>query len=86
MTYDELLKQIHDKWHSNYERQDVFYIALRAIVEFHRPAWWNSRDTDIKDAYCYGCENRCGCYEGDILDYNKWETCPTLYTIREVLG
>ena len=81
MTHDELLDKV-----TNRAALEDCWMALQKVVEFHRPAWWNSRDTDIKDAYCYGCENRCGCYEGDILDYNKWESCPTLYTIKEVLG
>ncbi len=50
--------------------------ALRAVVELHRPMEYGS---------CYGCDDRCGCYEGDLGDYNKWETCPTIQAIEKEL-
>jgi hypothetical protein len=85
VTHDELLAKLNNN--SPYNDWDAMQNnkALRAVVELHKPAWWNSSDTDIKDAHCAGCDNRCGCYEGDILDYNKWENCPTIQAIEKEL-
>ena len=51
--------------------------ALRAVVELHKPDQYGD---------CAGCDNRCGCYEGDIMNLNKWETCPTIQVIERELG
>ena len=32
---------------------------------------------DVYDE-CKGCDNRCGCWEGDCREWNTWETCPTI--------
>lgn len=35
-----------------------------------------------KHGRCVGCDNRCGCYEGDLDGINTWETCPTLEALK----
>jgi hypothetical protein len=84
MTHDELLAELTDT-DPVYTRATL-YSALRAVVELHRPAWYNSRDTEIKDAYCAGCDERCGCWEGDIMTRNTWESCPTIKAIEKELA
>ena len=85
---NNLLQKLADTAHEKdaHEARNDFLLALRAVVELHKPAWYNSRDTDIKDAHCAGCDNRCGCYEGDILGYNRWENCPTIQAIEKELA
>ena len=77
MKHEELLAKI-----KNFEADDeldasVSMYALRAVVELHKPN---------EHGDCLGCDNRCGCYEGDILDYNTWETCPTIQAIEKELA
>ena len=73
MTHDELLAKV-----SNYKDAGLgSLVALRAVVELHKPNEWGD---------CNGCDNRCGCYEGDIMNYNKWETCPTIKAIGKELA
>jgi hypothetical protein len=81
MTHEELLQEINERLGKcdcsscNYEYAG--FIALRAVVELHKP-------NEFGD--CIGCDNRCGCYQGDIMDYNKWETCPTIQAIEKELA
>ena len=88
MTHEELLTKISDLGDNclGIMAGAVMSDALCAVVELHKPAFWNSRETDINEAYCAGCDDRCGCYEGDILSYNKWINCPTIQAIEKVLG
>lgn len=86
MTHEELLAKLKptDTPFPRYSPNSVVN-ALVAVVELHKPAFWNGRDTDIKEAYCAGCDDRCGCWEGDIMNNNKWETCPTIQAIEKEL-
>jgi len=83
MTHDELLEHINKdidqggfatacgEWFS---ARSLF--ALRAVVELHKPD---------KYGECVGCKNRCGCYEGDLQNYNTYATCPTIQAIEKEL-
>ena len=83
MNHEELLAKINDVGHSveyghgiDTSRIVKQLSALQAVVELHKPD---------SNGDCLGCDNRCGCYEGDILDYNIWETCPTIQVIEKEL-
>ena len=77
MTHEELLAKIDHMWDDNFDYVASCHTnALRAIVELHKPDEYGD---------CLGCENRCGCYEGDILEFNKWKTCPTIQAIEKEL-
>ena len=78
MTHEELLQKLADIAHNKdaHEARNDYLLALRAVVELHRPMEYGS---------CYGCDDRCGCYEGDLGDYNKWDTCPTIQSIQKEL-
>ena len=71
MTHDELLQKIK----IFYERKTLgagkFYIALRAVVELHKPC-------SIKNSmiYCEGCSNSA---------FFPWDSCPTIQAIEEQL-
>ena len=56
--------------------------AVRAVVELHKPEPFG---LDPSGFICAGCDNRCGCYEGDILSHNDWFTCPTIKAIEKEL-
>lgn len=56
-------------------------LALRAVVEWHRPV-----EVRFGQPLCKGCDDRCGCYEGDMGQYNTWESCPTIAVIEKELG
>ena len=81
MTHDELLVKINEELATDYADAcgnfPIGLNALRAVVELHKPNRYGD---------CIGCDNRCGCYEGDILGYNKWETCPTIQAIKKELA
>ena len=81
MTHDELLAKINAELATNYADEcgnfPIGLKALHAVVELHKPNKWGD---------CNGCDNRCGCYEGDIMNYNKWETCPTIEAIEKELA
>ena len=75
MTHEELVA-ILNPTDTNFPVKSPIQVldALRAVVELHKPNQYGD---------CSGCDNRCGCFEGDIMDYNKWETCPTINVIKE---
>ena len=73
MTHDELLNTIG---HWNWVEPGAIN-ALHAVVELHKPDQYGD---------CAGCDNRCGCFEGDVMDLNKWETCPTIQAIEKGLA
>ena len=78
ITHDELLNEINTVEHP-WWMQD----ALRAVVELHKPEPFGLVPSGF---ICAGCDNRCGCYEGDILSYNDWFTCPTIKAIEKELS
>lgn len=79
MTHDELLAKLWilpaDVTELQHGAKAVQ--ALRAVVKLHKPDQYGD---------CAGCDNRCGCFEGDIMGCNKWETCPTIEAIEKGLG
>ena len=76
MTHDELLAKMD--FSTEKELPPVkLYSALRAVVELHKPD---------ENGYCIGCDDRCGCYEGDMTNKNTWITCPTIKAIEKELG
>ena len=83
MNHEELLKVIDEvgycveNGHTLLKTEITDLIkALRAVVEWHKSDQYG---------YCIGCDNRCGCYEGDIGQYNTWESCPTIAAIEKAL-
>ena len=46
--------------------------AIARVRELHKPA---------SDGRCLGCDNRCSCFEGDMANWNRWETCPTIQAL-----
>ena len=73
MTHEELLAKLKptDLPFPTYSPNSVVN-ALVAVVELHKPD---------KNGYCIGCDDRCGCYEGDMTNKNTWITCPTIKAI-----
>jgi hypothetical protein len=47
--------------------------AIDRVRELHKPD---------ENGRCVGCDSRCGCYTGDIKEYNTWETCPTIKALN----
>ena len=80
MTHDELLELIKPMTNN-----DAIFMkdAIRAVVELHKPEPFGLVPSGF---ICAGCDNRCGCYEGDILSYNDWFTCPTIKAIEKELS
>lgn len=74
MTHDELLQKIDDEISNGLGLMAVATLGegLKAVVELHSPD---------KFGHCIGCDDRCGCYEGDITNQNIWITCPTIEAI-----
>ena len=75
MTHDELLAEIDERV-SYLGNTDSVYIALRAIVELHKPIYDNS----CSDADCCGgpYPNLCDNCEDDY-------PCPTIQAIEKEL-
>ena len=84
MTHDELLARI-DLQEARWSDERT-HKALRAVVELHRPMWWSNDNSSLEDANCFGCDDRCGCNEGDFGGLNRWITCPTIQAIEKELN
>lgn len=87
MTHEELLAEINKQEYSDYKSWGSIpewpYKTIRAVVELHKPEPFGLVPSGF---ICGGCDNRCGCYEGDILSYNDWFTCPTIKAIEKELA
>ena len=81
MTHDELLAAVQFN-KQTLESSDRNSEALRAVVELHKPVKFGLIPSRF---ICGGCDNRCGCYEGDMGNLNDWFTCPTIQAIQEQL-
>ena len=82
MTHDELLDCI-DKFDAAVIIGQPAIKALRSVVELHKPKPFGLIPSGF---ICAGCDNRCGCYEGDMGNYNDWFTCPTIQAIKKGLA
>ena len=84
MTHDELSTEVNRRLQVTLYNGDIPAIhALKAVVELHKPEPFSLVPSGF---ICAGCDNRCGCYEGDILSYNDWFTCPTIQAIEKELN
>jgi len=85
MTYDELLKHLDEKlsWKNNTEYGDA-YLALRAVVELHKPD--SNGICEACDGECWGCGEwgcewpKCDC------DCHPLYPCDTMQAIEKELG
>ena len=69
MTHDELSRQLEGLWHDSYKAPG--YMALRAVVEFHKPI--------CDDPNC--CINQGGCECGE-----DFYPCLTVQVIEKELS
>ena len=70
MTHDELLAKV-----SNYKDAGLgSLVALRAVVELHRPQEIKLLSGEVADTYCYECEG--------LINY----PCPTVKVIEKEIG
>ena len=79
MTHDELLAEI-DTLEARYTDYPT-YLALRAVVELHKP--YDSKDTphELAMGWCKGCS-----IEYSIKEYaSQPYPCPTIQAIEEQL-
>ena len=83
MTHDELLAEIDERT-SYLGNTDGIYFALRAVVELHKPEYWeNIHDPNWNGNECSVCFT-----DGNLeipsarIDY----PCPTIQAIEKELG
>ena len=79
MTHDELSRQLEGLWHDSYKAPG--YMALRAVVELHKPVmqWSGGYDGENNPIYAEQCSD-CSS-NGFTQEY----PCPTIRAIEKEL-
>ena len=78
MMHDKLLAKIDDNWTGELANSDLA-IALRAVVELHKPFMWNSNNPQLS---CTACNKITD--DGDIMPAPY--PCPTIQAIEKGLA
>jgi len=76
--HDKLLAKIDDNWTGELANSDLA-IALRAVVELHKPFMWNSNNPQLS---CTACNKITD--DGDIMPAPY--PCPTIQAIEKELA
>ena len=74
MTHDELSRQLEGLWHDSYKAPG--YMALRAVVELHKPETGWSDGIEVENHHC-----SCDPYN----EYDMGYPCETIQVIEEQL-
>ena len=73
MTHDELLAKINAAGAYALQADSYGWIALRAVVELHKPTWYTGQDNS---KFCDACSS---------LTWQVVLPCPTIQAIEEEL-
>ena len=83
MTYDELLARIDQGGIDAFQSDSYGWLALRAVVELHKPD--SNGICDLCDGECWGC-GEWGCEWGKCeCECHPSYPCPTIQAIEKEL-
>ena len=82
MTHDELLADIDeaiDEFDQKYDNSNIYYNALRAVIELHKPIEVDEKYD--KGLFCGCCEASVPMHRVPLQEY----PCPTIQAIEKML-